>query len=509
MNTRELLSLLLELDIKLYVDGERLRYSAPQGVMTPELQAELVNHKAEILTHLQALTFSAEQGAIVGFVPLTPNQRWFLEPNPSHPENWLLLFEVETLIPLLPEQVRLAFNALLCHHDALRARFTYSDGQWQQLIIKPDQNIPFTCIDLSTLSHTEQSNAMRAAACRLRRSLNLQNGPVLQAAYFHLGTKRPGHLLFIFHHLVSDIYSLQLLAADFQTAYRQLVQNQQVKLPPKTTSYKAWSERLLAYAQSANLYQELDYWLNLPWGQTRCVPLDWEDEGKNTISSSCTLTVSLCDNETNALLKAYPGELLPVLLTALGEMLANWTKSPSVLFTLIINGREPIFDDIDVSRTVGLFALGHPVILDLMGRQTPANKLSSVKEQLARIPNRGITHGILRLSEREDVVRKLKKLDEDTCRRKVVFNFIPPLGSELPEDAPFRPTHPVVDMSDDLGNQRDYILKCTTSIVCGQLMFNWEYSANLHQNTTIEALARFYLLALRAFIQDEILKTSQ
>jgi non-ribosomal peptide synthase protein (TIGR01720 family) len=352
-------------------------------------------------------------------------------------------------------------------------------------------------MDLSVLPSAEQDAAIEMAACRLRRSLNLADGPVMQVLYFDLGVKRPSRLLFIFHHLVCDIYSLQLLAADFQTAYLQLAQNQAVKLTPKTTSYKAWSEKLLAYARSSALCYELEYWLSLPWQQTICVPLDCADETANTVASTCSRIVSLHKNETETLLKAYPGELLPVLLTVFGQMLENWTTSPCVLFTLIINGREPIFDDIDVSRTVGLFALGHPVILDMRGAQSPADRLSLVKGQVMRIPNRGITHGILHLSECEYIKDKLGKLDEATCRHKVVFNFIPPLGSELPEEAPFRPLRSVIDLGEDSTSKRDYVLKCTASIVHGQLVFNWEYSTNLHRSDTIETLAQFYLAALR------------
>ena len=53
MSIQELLSQLVKLDIKLWVEGERLRYNAPQGAMTPELLAQLVEHKAGILARLK------------------------------------------------------------------------------------------------------------------------------------------------------------------------------------------------------------------------------------------------------------------------------------------------------------------------------------------------------------------------------------------------------------------------------------------------------------------------
>ena len=49
------LSDLANQDIKLWMDGDRLRCNAPQGVITPEIQTELKNRKAEIIQFLDQL----------------------------------------------------------------------------------------------------------------------------------------------------------------------------------------------------------------------------------------------------------------------------------------------------------------------------------------------------------------------------------------------------------------------------------------------------------------------
>ena len=48
-----LLSRLRSLDIKLWVEGDRLRYDAPKGALTPELRDQLHNRKAEIIALLR------------------------------------------------------------------------------------------------------------------------------------------------------------------------------------------------------------------------------------------------------------------------------------------------------------------------------------------------------------------------------------------------------------------------------------------------------------------------
>ena len=52
MTLVELLSTLRARDINVWADGERLRYSAPSGALTPDIREELVKHKADLLTFL-------------------------------------------------------------------------------------------------------------------------------------------------------------------------------------------------------------------------------------------------------------------------------------------------------------------------------------------------------------------------------------------------------------------------------------------------------------------------
>jgi hypothetical protein len=49
---KKFLSELNNLNIKLWIEDNQLRYKAPKGALTPTLRAELVERKAEILTFL-------------------------------------------------------------------------------------------------------------------------------------------------------------------------------------------------------------------------------------------------------------------------------------------------------------------------------------------------------------------------------------------------------------------------------------------------------------------------
>lgn len=53
MNAAGIIAELQASGAELTANGERLRYKAPPGLLTPELRAFLVEHKTEIIAHLQ------------------------------------------------------------------------------------------------------------------------------------------------------------------------------------------------------------------------------------------------------------------------------------------------------------------------------------------------------------------------------------------------------------------------------------------------------------------------
>src|SRR5574339_600426 len=71
MTITELFSYLHSLDAQLWVEGDRLRVSAPQGVLTPDLNAELARHKSELINFLRAAQAATQSSAL----PLQPVSR--------------------------------------------------------------------------------------------------------------------------------------------------------------------------------------------------------------------------------------------------------------------------------------------------------------------------------------------------------------------------------------------------------------------------------------------------
>ncbi|HEC85050.1 MAG TPA: non-ribosomal peptide synthetase, partial [Thioploca sp.] len=336
--------------------------------------------------------------------------------------------------------------------------------------------------------------------------LNLSEGPLLRVALFQLGNEQPNRLLFVIHHIVIDGVSWRILLEDVTTAYQHLSRGEAIKLPPKTTSFKQWAQRVTEYAQSEALAAELDYWLIESRLNVAPLPVDFPSNTQaNTVASSAEVSVSLSVEQTGALLtevpQAYQTQINDVLLTALVQSFARWTGEPTLLIGLEGHGREEIFEDIDISRTLGWFTSEFPVLLDIGAvSNREGEALKSVKEQLRKIPNWGIGYGLLRYVNPE-TAQRLQALPQ----AEVSFNYLGQVDQMADRSSPSEKLISGL-AQESMGaeqsplNHRDYLLDVTGMIVEGKLTFDWIYSKNIHNAATIEPVAHSFIEALKALI---------
>ncbi|NDJ21054.1 amino acid adenylation domain-containing protein [Nostoc sp. B(2019)] len=439
----------------------------------------------------------AEQMQLTGLLELTPIQHWFFEQKQPEPHHWnqsVLLESKQNIDPIILEKI---VEFLQKHHDILRLRFIQEEFTTQALIASPDDQIPLTCFDFSALPKDKQAVAIETAATKLQASLNLSQGPLFQVALFNLGENQANRLLWIIHHLVVDGVSWRILIEDFQAAYQQISQGKVIKLPPKTTSYQQWSSRLQKYAQSSALLSELDFWLTtqhqLP------IPIDFPG-GNNLEETTSIVSVSLSVEETQSLLQqvpaAYRTQINDVLLTALIQTFHQWTGENSLLIDLEGHGREEIFEDVDLSRTVGWFTSIFPVHLNLENAKDPAKALKSIKEQIRAIPNQGIGYGLLRyLSQNQEIIEQIS-----LSKAEVIFNYLGQFDQVLSESSLFSLVQGSSGLTHSLRNKRTHLLEINAGIYQGHLEISWAYSNQLHRQTTIEVLAQRFIEALRSLI---------
>jgi non-ribosomal peptide synthase protein (TIGR01720 family) len=444
-----------------------------------------------------AAPIEAEQGPVAGDVPLTPVQRWFFaQENPEpHWFNLALLFEVRGRLD--PDVLQRAANALLAHHDALRMRYTRTAEGWTQHVAEP-HTASVESIGLAAADGPARDAAFAEHAERIQRGLDLEAGPLIRFALFEMGDGSQ-RLLIAAHHLVVDAVSWRFLAADLESACRQAERMEEVALPPRTTSFKRWAERLADHARSQEARREADFWIAQAAAGDAPLPADHHG-GSNTEGEADFVAAALDEAETRALLTdvppVYGTQINDVLLAGLARAFGRWTGERALWVDVEGHGREELFDGVDVSRTAGWFTAIHPLRLEVPGE--PGAALKAVKEQLRAVPAKGVGFGVLRWMGDDETRAALAALPVP----RVSFNYLGQMDGAptAAGDALLVPADGDAGPLRSPASPRTHLLSIDAAVMEGRLQVRWTYAPSVHDRATVERLAAGYVDALRELV---------
>ncbi len=441
----------------------------------------------------------AEQGPVTGALPATPIQRWFFELGIPDPSRWNMGLVLTARAPLDREALARALDALLEHHDALRLRAHRDESGWRLGLEAPGAPAALRVFEAGESLGSTPGEALERVTAELHGALDLERGPLLGAALVRgVGADT---LVLIVHHLAVDAVSWRILLEDLERGYTQARRGEPIALPPKTTSMKAWAERLEAYARSDAARTELGYWLSLEAAAAPVLALPLDDPSASDFEAGSRDVRTLLDRDaTHALLheatNAYRNEPVDLLLAALVEALAGRGGERVARVDVERHGREPLFEDLDLTCTVGWFTTIVPVRLDL--RETskdPGATLRAVKERLRGIPGGGIGYGLLRWLGAPEDAERLARLP----RAPVCFNYLGVVDATLRRATLFSEARMAGGPARDPGAPRAYPLEITAWVLDGELHVAFVHGAG-HRRETVERLAADFTSALRALL---------
>lgn len=460
-------------------------------------QHQTIGQLAAVTTEAELI--SAEQGLVSGVVPLTPIQHWFFEERFKKPQHWNQSLLLEVSQALHPDALKKVTHALLAHHDVFRLRYSGKDTIQQTQELMPDR-IPFYYENLAEMSPEDQRKAIEEKSAQFQTSFDLNEGVLLRVVYFDLG-KEAQRILIIAHHLAMDGVSWRILLEDLQSAYQQAVQGAEIQLPPKTTSFKEWSEKLQEYANSEKATQELAYWSAISEKRLPVIKADYEN-GENLEEFGAGVADSLSVQETKALLHDVPAvyntEINDILLTALTRAFARWNGKRSLLINMEGHGREEIIENVDISRTVGWFTSLYPVYLNLENAASEADSIKTIKEQIRRIPSNGVGYGILRyLSADRDLRERLAGLDH----APITFNYLGQFDQALPKESVFKPAKERKGPERDAQEERSSLIDITCAVTAGKLNISFTYSKQLFREENMKNFSSAFADEIRSLIK--------
>ncbi|SFJ92860.1 non-ribosomal peptide synthetase [Bradyrhizobium sp. cf659] len=423
---------------------------------------------------------------------LMPIQARFFAEDIGNRDHWN---QAVLLLPQMQvdwETLRRALTAIVEHHDALRLRFKQVDGAWraeQGPALVPSELL-WMHADVGGV--TDIAGLARAA----QESLRLSSGPLLRAVGMDLadGSQR---LLLVIHHLVVDGVSWRILLEDLASAYDQLQRGSPVTLPPKSDSYGSWSERLHAYAATAEIAAELPRWRDCGAGAR--LPCDDDHGGVDRVDDGGEVSLVFDADLTSRLLEqapsAYRTQVNDLLLAGLVRAVSRWSQHDEVTLELEGHGREDIFPDADVSRTVGWFTTAFPVRLKDAGAGE-ASLIKAVKEKLRAIPNRGLGYGVLRYLGSEQQRHALAQLAEP----QIVFNYLGRFDASVGVTQRFSFAPESAGPSRSASAPMRGLLNVTGLVREGRLELSFGYGRKRYRQATVARLAAHYEDALRELV---------
>jgi amino acid adenylation domain-containing protein/non-ribosomal peptide synthase protein (TIGR01720 family) len=354
-----------------------------------------------------------------GSVEGSPVVRWLGETTDAI-DGFVQSVALNTPADLTADALDEILAAVVGRHAMLRARLVRGE-RWSFDIPEADQ------ADQSLARWQESDRPLDECVALATDGLDPDNGVMLRAVW----RREARHLIVAVHHVVIDGVSWRILMEDLTTAWRQFASRAPIELPPVGTSFRRWTQLLERAAFDAD-----DAYFRRPLpgvdGPVGRRPLSEAD----TVAGERTRTVSVGPEATAALLGDIPAKfharVNDVLLTALAVTLARWRRDLGQDQTfahieLEGHGREGGFVagtagfEPELSRTVGWFTTLFPVIVDpgtaadFTAPEYLAAALKAVKEDLARVPDNGVSYGALRY---------LAQAEFDAPAPQVLFNYL-------------------------------------------------------------------------------------
>ncbi|MBF8188608.1 amino acid adenylation domain-containing protein [Nonomuraea sp. K274] len=439
-------------------------------------------------------TAAESRAAALGAVPATPIMGWLRERG-EQIDHFAQSMTLRLPRDVDGDRLTLALQAVLDHHDLLRARLS-ADG----LEVPPPGTVtaaallrevpagaasgsegPGTVLPAVAAADGEGPGTVPAsgnegpgtvlpgeAVAAARAGLAPRDGVMVRAVWLNAGQGGQSLLHVVAHHLVVDGVSWRVLAEDLAQAYESgtpLV---------RSASFRTWARGLRA----------LDHRAELPyWRETLTGAAAWDlDPLLDTTATSARLTLS-------ARLDVSLDLVLAALAGAVAEHRARHGRpgGHELLVDVEGHGREDVVAGADLSRTVGWFTSISPVRLD-------SGSVDGVSRRLRAVPGKGVGYGLLRYLA-PDSGAELARLP----RPRICVNYLGRFAEDGGDWGMVLDQESFLDLADP-GLPLAHALTIDAHVAEGpegaRLEATWTWAARLLPESVIRELADLWLDAL-------------
>ncbi len=264
MLAHQLLDELAARDIRLSLDGEKLKVSAPVGALDESLKSRLAQAKADVIAALRAT--SEPRGGLrrvprTSPLPISYAQQrlWFLDRMQPGNAHYNIVLPMHVSGPLDVGAMSRALDTLPQRHEALRTRIRDVDGNPRAELMESVGSV-VRFVDLNDRAPDgRQAAAQQLVLEHVLAPYDLSTGPLISCLLVRLAPTE--HLLILsMHHIASDGWSLSIATREVFALYEADVAGRAFSLPPLRMQYvdfAAWQREQL---NSGMLVQQLAFW---------------------------------------------------------------------------------------------------------------------------------------------------------------------------------------------------------------------------------------------------------
>ncbi|MCP4151570.1 MAG: hypothetical protein GY757_27755, partial [bacterium] len=198
----------------------------------------------------------------------------------------------------------------------------------------------------------------------------------------------------------------------------------------------------------------------------------------------------LLSNEAN---RAYNTGINDLLLSALGLALKEIFDMTNPLVQLEGHGREKIGETIELTRSVGQFTSLYPTILEVREEDDISKHIRRTKENLRKIPGKGIGYGILRyLSGLPEAERNILEIEPG-----IGFNYMEENETDPAKNSFKRSPHNVDEFVGH-GNKQQNRININGKMENARLVFYINADCNILPGETFDDFKRAFKSKLEA-----------
>ncbi|SHM86937.1 amino acid adenylation domain-containing protein [Chitinophaga sp. CF418] len=498
MSIQRLLSRLKELSVQLRLKDDKLSITAPDGVLTADLIAEIRSNKELITGFLKNIEYAAFQK-----IPKVVESPYY-ELSPAQKRMWLLeqkgqgqltynMFNVYTLEgPLNKAALSRAFGALVERHESLRTVFVV-DGLPKLRII------PFSEFGFE-VGWCQPEDAEAYVQTVANTPFDLLTGPLFKVNVLETGVQQ-FMLLLSMHHIISDEWSMQVMLQELLLLYNAFDANTKPDLSPLPIQFKDYAAWQLQHLQGEKINAHRDYWLDHLSGKLPVLQLPLDKPRADVLTyQGAQYNFTFSDNagpQLQEYVQSKGATLFMGLLALVKVLLYRYTAAEDIIIGTSIAGREHP----DLEGVIGNFLNALALRTSVDGTAGFDQLLEKVKETALN----GLGHGMYPFDQ---LVEDLGIAPEPN--RHLLFDVVVIMQSEQQRQRAFPAMNGItidtraVDLNISKGDLR-FQFAYENGILEGGI----EYNTDLFNASRIDVIAADLDRLLSSILADPLLSLQQ